>query len=193
MIWTAIKLALKTKGLGVEHWSTVLPQALHSIRSLLCTATNTTPHERMFHFNRRSCLGSSVPSCLSSPGPVLLKRHVRANKHEPLVDEVELVHAALSYANVRFPGGRETSVSLRDIAPTNERNLYLNDQLPVHDDLEMCDSNFVDVENNSPLPQAPDTPENREMPVSVLFVSLMTLMNQPLIIVIRLNFVVLQE
>ena len=29
----------------------------------------------------------------------------------------------------------------------------------MHDDLEMCDSNFVDVENNNPLPQAPDTPE----------------------------------
>ena len=56
----------------------------------------------MFHFNRRSGLGSSVPSWLSSPGPVLLKRHVRANKHEPLVDEVELVHATPSCAKVRF-------------------------------------------------------------------------------------------
>ena len=60
----------------------------------------------------------------TGPGPVLLKLHVRANKHESLVDEVELVHATSSYAKVRFPSGRETSVSLRDIAPTNERNLY---------------------------------------------------------------------
>ena len=28
-----------------------------------------------------------------------------------------------------------------------------------NDDLEMCDSNFVDIENNSSLPQAPNTPE----------------------------------
>ena len=73
--------------------------------------------------------------------------------HERLVDEVELVHATPSYAKVRFPSVRETSVSLRDIASTNERNLYLNDQLPLHDDLEMCDSNVVDVKNSSSLPR----------------------------------------
>ena len=101
-----------------------------------------------------------MPSWLGSPGPVLLKRHVKANKHKPLVDVVKFVHDAPSYAKVRFPSGRETLISLRDIAPTNEPNLYLNDQLPAHDDLEMYNSNFVDVENNSPMPQAPDTSES---------------------------------
>ena len=70
IIWSAIKSALKTRCLDVCHWQLVLPDALHSVRSLLCTATNETPHERMFSFKRRSTFGTSVPTWLSSPGPV---------------------------------------------------------------------------------------------------------------------------
>ncbi len=77
-IWKTIRMALETRGLPVTHWQDVLPDALHSIRSLLCTATNNTPHERFFRFERRSSTGRSVPTWLSTPGPVLLKRHVCA-------------------------------------------------------------------------------------------------------------------
>ena len=42
IIWKAISLALKSKGLPVNQWEKVLLDALHSIRSLLCTATNAT-------------------------------------------------------------------------------------------------------------------------------------------------------
>ena len=42
---------------------------------------------------------------------------MRHNKSDPLVDEVELIAANPTYARVRYPGGRETSVSLRDLAP----------------------------------------------------------------------------
>jgi len=35
-----------------------------------------------------------------------------------MVEEVDLVHATPSYARVRFPTGRENTVSLRDIAPS---------------------------------------------------------------------------
>ena len=48
IIWKNIMLALKSKSLPVQHWQTVLPDVLHSTRSLLCTATNETPHERFF-------------------------------------------------------------------------------------------------------------------------------------------------
>ena len=57
IIWKTILLALQTKGLSVEHWENVLPDAMHSIRSLLCTAINCTPHERMFNYQRRSSSG----------------------------------------------------------------------------------------------------------------------------------------
>ena len=76
-IWCAVKLALKNSDLSLSKWVCVLPDALHAIRSLLCTATNETPHERFMKFSRRSVLGSSMPTWLQNPGPILLKRHVR--------------------------------------------------------------------------------------------------------------------
>ena len=119
-LWKTITLALKSRNLSVDSWQTVLPDALHSIRSLLCTATNATPHERMFLYQRKSSSGSSLPSWLSSPGPVLLKRSVRHSKFEPLVDQVELVHSNPNYAQVRFPDGREDTVSVKQLAPVGD-------------------------------------------------------------------------
>ena len=127
VIWTAVKLFLKTRNLPIEQWQVVLPDTLHSIRSLLCTATNTTPHERLFNFSRRSCLSLSTPTWLSLPGNVLLKKHVGTSKHEPLVDEVELIHATPNYVRIRLPNGHEKTVTLRDIAPVSEKQYYAND------------------------------------------------------------------
>ena len=90
-VWNAVQLALKKCNLPISKWDIVLSDALHGIRSLLCTATNETPHERFLKFNRRSMLGSSVPTWLHKPGPVLLKRHLRSSKYEPIVDKVELI------------------------------------------------------------------------------------------------------
>ena len=73
IIWKTITLALKTQQLPTKYWQEVLRDALHSIRSLLCTATNSTPRERLFNFQRRSTSGQSIPSWLTTPGPVLLK------------------------------------------------------------------------------------------------------------------------
>jgi transposase InsO family protein len=117
-LWKTITLALKTKGLPTNCWQEVLLDALHSIRSLLCTATNTTPHERMFTYPRKSTSGVSVPSWLTTPGPVLLKRHVRKSKYDPFVDEVDLLEANPQYAHVRFPDGREDTVSIKHLAPS---------------------------------------------------------------------------
>jgi len=101
-IWKAITMALGSRGLPMKLWQVVLPDALHSVRSLLSTATNVTPHE-----SRRSSTGHSILSWLCEPGTVLLKRHVRHSKTEPLVDEVELLQANPNYAHVRYPDGRE--------------------------------------------------------------------------------------
>ena len=84
-VWKAINLALKTHRIPVKYWQEVISDALHSIRSLLCTATNTTLHQDLFSFQRKSTSGQSMPTCLNTPGPVLLKRHVRNSKFEPLV------------------------------------------------------------------------------------------------------------
>ena len=71
--------ALKPRCLDVCHWQPVFQDALHSVRSLLCTATNETPHEQMLSFKRRSTFGTSVPTWLSLPGPVYLKCHTCTN------------------------------------------------------------------------------------------------------------------
>ena len=119
-VWKAITLALKSKRLPTSCWQDVLPDVLYSIRSLLCTSTNATPHERMFSYVRRPTVGSSIPTWLMTPGTVLLKQHVRAHKCEPLVDEVELLEANPQYAHVRLPDGRETTVSHRHLAPRGD-------------------------------------------------------------------------
>jgi len=54
-----------------------LPEALLAVRSLVCLATIEMPHERLFQFSRRAITGTSLPSWLLTPGPVLLRRFVR--------------------------------------------------------------------------------------------------------------------
>ena len=132
----------------------VLPDALHSIRSLLCTATNQTPHERMFNYKRKSSFGTSVPTWLSAPGFVYLKRYVRSSKYDPLVEEVDLVHTAPNYAVVRMTSGRETTVSLRNVAPSNSEN----DQAS-NENNRIDNSVEPEVSNDClPSPNAPEPP-----------------------------------
>ena len=122
VIWKAVLAALKSRKLPTSHWE-VLPDALHSVRSLLCTATNCTLHERMFMHARHSVNGPALPLWLK-PGPIFVKKHVR-NKDESLVEEVELIECNPTYAHVRLSKGRETTVSVRDIAPRVESNTAL--------------------------------------------------------------------
>ena len=58
-----------------------------------------------------------MPTWLLNPGNVLLKKNVRQSKYEPYVEEVELLEANPSYARVKWPGGKDSNVSLRQIAP----------------------------------------------------------------------------
>ena len=87
---------------------------MHSFRSLLCTATNATLHEYFLNFDRRSIVGRTFPNWLVQPGPVLLRRFVR-NKYNPLIDEVELLDADPSFANVRLRSDNEVTVSVWDL------------------------------------------------------------------------------
>ena len=74
IIWKTITLALKTHKLPISCWELVLPDALHSLRTLLSTATNAIPHECMFLYQRRSSTGCSIPTWLSTPGTVPVKK-----------------------------------------------------------------------------------------------------------------------
>ena len=80
------------------------------------------PHEQMFSFKCQSTFVTSVPTWLSSPGPMYLKHHIRTSKYDPVVDKVDLLHATPNYAIVRLLNGRETTVSLKDVAPCINAN-----------------------------------------------------------------------
>ena len=130
----------------------VLSDALHSVRSLLCTSTYTPPHERFFSFPRRSMLGKSLPSLLTTPGPVFLRRFVTASKYEPICDEVEFLEANLSFVLIGYPDGREFTVALKDLAPCPS-SPHLRQNLP-------CD--LINTENNNPSSSIEENRLNNE-------------------------------
>ena len=115
-VWKTRKLLLHHRGWPDERWQDVLQQALHAMRSLICTATNETAHERMFPFQRRATSGTVMPTWLLAEGPVLLRCHVR-NTGDRLCDEVLLLEANLWYEHIQHGNGREDTVSTSDLAP----------------------------------------------------------------------------
>ena len=173
VIWTSVLLALKTKGLPTECWEEVLPEVLHANRSLLCTATNSTPHERLFKFPRKTSLGNSLPSWLLNPGTVLLKNYYRTSKYEPIVNEVELIDANPHFAKIRYQDGSEANVSIKDLAPagggdslkttfesliTNSQSnvpseFNFNPEIPNDSEIDKT-SNKLDFKNDNVIPQA---------------------------------------
>ena len=120
VLWRNIRLALHARKLPTESWEVVLPDALHSMRSLLCTSTNATPHERFFTFARKATYGKSMPSWLLTSQSALLKKAVVQSKYDPITEAVELVHTNPEYARVRHANGNESTVSLRRLAPMAE-------------------------------------------------------------------------
>ena len=149
IIWKNIQLALMTQELPTSHWESVLYEALHSIRSTLCTSINTTPHERFFTFQRRSSVGKSIPTGLVVPG--------RALDINP------------TYANIRYPDGRESTVSLQDLAPVPQDHHVIVEN-DVNDFLVDQDkSNYGDdiVKRNSIIPVNQVTPDGNSIPLHV--------------------------
>ena len=49
-----------------------------------------------------------------------MKNHLRHNKYDPIVQEVELIEANPDYAYVKLPNGQESSVSIRHLAPRGD-------------------------------------------------------------------------
>ena len=162
IIWKSIQLALVSRNLPVSSWESVLPDALHSIRSLLCTSTNATPHERMFLYNRKSTSGNSIPSWLT-PGPVYIRKHVRNSKYDPLVERAELLQVNPQYAFVRLESGHQTTVSLRDVAPCDRPNE--NDSMPLTQSPGEGNSNEHIVVEDQPTNTSRNT-ENHQVDTS---------------------------
>ena len=81
------------------------------------------------------------------PGPIYVKRNVR-NKHEPLVDIVELIEFNPNYAYVHMQDGRETFVSKRDFFTHQSQN---NNQIELDNSVKniMPKSEFEDNFNTT--------------------------------------------
>ena len=137
---------MKTHKLPIERWESVLSDVLHSQRSLLCTATNATPHKMFFNFYRKSCCGFSLPGWLSEPGPVLLHNFVHTHKNDDLVRRVELTEANPSFARVKLPNGQESTVSLKDLAPWPRSD---QDAGPHHMDSKVIDDSLTSQSTSS--------------------------------------------
>ena len=103
-IWQTIELALKSRGLPIPQWELVVCEALHAIRSLLSTATNSSPHDRMFAYPRKSAAGAALPEWLSTPGSkALMRRHVRNSKYEPRADPVQILNCKILNWKLQCP------------------------------------------------------------------------------------------
>ncbi|ROT74721.1 hypothetical protein C7M84_006746 [Penaeus vannamei] len=100
---------------------------------------------------------TAIPSWLCEPGPVLLRRHVRTSKTEPLVDEVELIQANPQYAHIRYPDGKEDTVSVRHLAPAGSETC-------VDPGCESSDVPFHTIESTNETPQE-GSPESTSTPL----------------------------
>ena len=114
--------------------------ALYSIPSLLCTSTNATTHECMFTHARRPSNGCSIPTWLTHLSPDLMKNHARTNKYEPNEQEVELIVVNPEYTYVKLSDGRETSVSIRHLAPKGDTFIDTHYQEAIEENQQSADS-----------------------------------------------------
>ena len=147
LVWKGIELALNSRKLPWEAWEAVLPDSLHSIRSLINTVTRQTPHERFLGFTRKTTSGAAVPKWLldAEGKSVWLRNFYRTSKLEPRVQPVKLLEVFPSHARVEFENGRQGTVSIQDIARRGEDVLRSNEETET-------DGSTVDLGDEVPEP-----------------------------------------
>ncbi|XP_069744228.1 uncharacterized protein [Narcine bancroftii] len=85
----------------------------NSSRSLLWLTARTKWAQDLGNL-KKATTDTMLLKWMMTPGPVLLWKHCRPHKADPLVDQVELNS---QYTFVTFPDGREDSVATRDLSP----------------------------------------------------------------------------
>ncbi len=99
-------MALKTRGLPVTRWQDVLP---HSLRSLLCTPSS----------NLRGDLPAGAQTQRGSPRLGLSYSNVMFEQARVTLWSTKS-SANPQYAHIRHADGRETTVSIRHLAPCGD-------------------------------------------------------------------------
>ena len=112
--------------------------------------------------------GAKAPSLVTEAGLVYVRKHVR-DKYDPVVEEIDLLHANPNYAVVQSLEGREVTASARDIAPTpagpgdakDSQSLLQSNETPFStlERTDSCSHDFPGTNNldNQPDLQAPQT------------------------------------
>ena len=90
------------------------------------------------------------------------KKNVQHSKYDPGVQEVDLLECNPQYAHVRMPDGRETTVSLRQLAPCGESS-----RQTVELQTKESSSQFENLQNPQDLQTTDATEDNQQDPEDV--------------------------
>ena len=102
IIWKTVQCILAERKLPTSAWPSVLGKALHCIRSLMSTATGSTPHDRFLGFERLF-RPQPAPASIQSGSYAWLRRQVRS-KNDSTGDLVKVVASYSGYAIVSRDG-----------------------------------------------------------------------------------------
>ena len=98
----ALSCILHQNQLDISTWPRFLGKALHCIHSLHCSSTGTTPHARLFNFNRR-LLPVSCHGVIPAGNYAWLCRFIR-HKNDSSGELVKIAAAYPGYAVVARDG-----------------------------------------------------------------------------------------
>ena len=80
----------------------------------------------------------------------MLRNNNRTRKNDPLVHNVELIHANPNYAFIKPPDGRESTAALKDLAPSprpNKNEVFdVQGQIPTIDKQQKSNSTSLKEE-----------------------------------------------
>ena len=128
IVWKTVTLELEQNRLSIHQWDTVVETALASIRALINTSTNETPHNRMFAFERTRVFNDS--DYVEAEKVMYLRKFVR-NKSEPLVAEkVTIINYNQTYSDILHADGRHDRVSNNDLSPCPNMPEVVEEQPP---------------------------------------------------------------
>ena len=96
-----------------------------------------------------------------------VRKFVQQSKADPLVEKVELLHKNPSYAFIKYQDGRESSVSLCDLAPCPAVRKTLTDN-PINQIIDSQALKTKELPSNVPTPvdtfQIPESPQDQPTP-----------------------------
>ena len=102
---------------------------------MICTATNETPHSKIFTFQRRSPQGFCIPDWLNAGKEAYLKVFIRA-KDDPPVQPVKILEVINPFFARVERNGRIDTVSTQALSPGTVQT-HTSTSLPGSDDLPL--------------------------------------------------------